>query len=391
MSLLEDIINNESTRRAHFPVSAERIYMSHAGVSILPKVAGDALRDFATTAELNNQESPGVVEIVKESRSMGAELIGSQALEIALLGPTSLGLNLVANGLDWQAGDEVISYADDYPANVYPWVQLQSRGVKHAPLQPELPGVITWDLVEASITPKTRLVALASCHFLSGYRIDIDTIGRNLRERGILFCLDAIQTVGAFPTSVEHVDFLSADSHKWMLGPAAAGIFYVRKSLQKELNPTLLGAWNVMSPDFVAQEEMKFYVGGRRYEPGMLNLPGIVGMHASMKLILELGVDAIAARLLELRQVILDRLRPLGYTLYLEELDLATPPDAAWKTSIVTMTHPTKDLGALYEMLQENGVVVSYRKNRAGTKFIRLSPHFYNTLEEIDRVAELMK
>ncbi len=391
MSKLNEIIHNEATRRAHFPVAAERIYMAHAGVSILPKVAGDALRDYATGGELDNQETPEVLAGVDETRTLAAKLIGSQALEIALLGPTSLGLNLVANGLDWQVGDEVISYVDDYPANVYPWLQLQSRGVKHVALQPEMPGVITWEFVESAITPQTRLVALASCHFLSGYRIDIDTIGRNLRERGILFCLDAIQTVGAFPTSVEHVDFLSADSHKWMLGPAAAGIFYVRKSLQKELKPTLFGAWNVISPDFVAQDDMRFYVGGRRYEPGMLNLPGIVSMHASMKLLLDVGVENIAARLIELRQAILDRLRPLGYTLYLEELDQSTPPDASWKSAIVAVTHPEKDLGALYASLSENGVVVSYRKNREGTKFIRLSPHFYNTIEEIDRVAELMR
>lgn len=391
MENIDDIINNESTRRAYFPVAEETIYLSHAGVSVIPRVAGDALREYATKGERNNQESPEAMAMVDDARAKGAALIGAQALEIALLGPTSLGLSLVANGIDWQVGDEVISYADDYPANVYPWKQLESRGVKYVGLQPELPGVITWDLVEAAITPKTRLVALASCHFLSGYRIDIDTIGRNLRERGILFCLDAIQTVGAFPTSVEHVDFLSADSHKWMLGPAAAGIFYVRKSLQKELYPTLLGAWNVMSPDFVAQDDIRFYVGARRYEPGMMNLPGIVGMHASMKLILELGVDAIAARLLELREAILERLRPLGYTLYLEELDQSSTPDAPWKSSIVSMTHPDKDLGALYDALRNNGVVVSYRKNRAGTKFIRLSPHFYNTVEELDHVAELMR
>ena len=391
MESIDDIINNESTRRLYFPVAEDTIYLSHAGVSILPRVAGDALREYATRGERNNQETPEALAMVDDARANAAALIGSQALEVAMLGPTSLGLSLVANGLDWESGDEVIAYADDYPANVYPWKNLESRGVKYVGLQPDMPGVITWELVEAAITPNTRLVALASCHFLSGYRIDIDTIGRNLRERGILFCLDAIQTVGAFPTSVEHVDFLSADSHKWMLGPAAAGIFYVRKSLQKQLNPSLLGAWNVMSPDFVAQDDIRFYVGARRYEPGMLNLPGIVSMNASMKLTLGLGVDAIAARLLELREAILERLRPLGYSLYLDDLDQACPSDASWKSAIVSVTHPTKDLGALYAALGEQGVVVSYRKNRAGTKFIRLSPHFYNTIEELDRVAELMR
>ena len=391
MSLIDDITQNEATRQAYFPVARERVYMAHAGVCIIPKAAGDAMRRFVDEGELDNQESDESLAIVEDARVLAAKLIGAQALEIALLGPTSVGISLVANGLTWQPGDEVISYADDYPANVYPWTQLETRGVKHVPLLPEATGVIDWPLVEAAITPKTRLVALASCHFLSGYRIDIDTIGRNLRERGILFCVDGIQTIGAFRTSVEHVDFLSADSHKWMLGPAAAGIFYVRKSLQKELNPTLLGAWNVISPDFVAQEDIRFYVGGRRFEPGMMNLPGIVGMHASMKLLLDVGVDAISARLLELREAILERLRPLGYRLYLEDLDQSTPADASWKSAIITVEHPEKDLGALYYALKEQKVVLSHRKNRAGKDFIRLSPHFYNTIEEIDRVAELMR
>ena len=391
MTLLESIINDEETRREYFPVAGERIYMAHAGVSIIPRVAGNAMREFATASELDNQESDTHMALADEARELTANLIGSDALEIALLGPTSVGISLVANGLEWNPGDEVISYFDDYPANVYPWTNLQSKGVKHVALKPELPGVLTWDLIENAITENTRLVALASCNFLSGYRIDIDTIGRNLRERGILFCLDAIQTLGAFPTPVEHVDFLSADSHKWMLGPAAAGVFYVRKSLQKDLNPSLIGAFNVISPDFIAQEDIRYYVGGRRFEPGMLNLPGIIGMGASLKLISDIGIDAISARLLHLRQTILDALRPLGYSLYLEELDQSTPSDAPWKSAIITMSHPEKDLGALYVELKKQGVILSYRKNREGTQFLRLSPHFYNTENEIDRIAQLLR
>lgn len=387
MNLLEKIINDEATRQAYFPVVKNRIYMAHAGVSILPKVAGDALRDFATASELDNQESDEHMAIAEETRAVAAELIGAQALEIALLGPTSVGISLVANGLTWNPGDEVISYVDDYPANVYPWTNLAPKGVKHVALKPKLPGVITWELVEAAITKNTRLVALASCNFLSGYRIDIDTIGRNLRERDILFFLDGIQTIGAFPTSMEHVDFMSADSHKWMLGPAAAGIFYVRKSLQKDLNPALLGAYNVVTPDFIAQDKIRYYIGGRRFEPGMLNLPGIIGMNASLKLIRDVGVDAISERLLHLRQTIVETFKPLGYLPYLDEVE----QDAPWKSAIVSLSHPDKNLGELYQELKQHKVSVSYRKNREGQYFIRLSPHFYNTEEEIHRVAELMR
>jgi selenocysteine lyase/cysteine desulfurase len=390
MGLIDDINRDEALRNSLFPVTSEMVYMTHAGVTALPKACGDAMRDFIYAGERDNQETSVQLDLVEDTRVVAAQLIGSQANEIALLGPTSVGLSLVANGLDWAVGDEVVSYFDDYPANVYPWMALESQGVKYVNVETEYPGVITWDLLEKVLSAKTRLVSLASCHFLSGFRIDIDTIGKRLHDRGILFCVDGIQTIGAFPTSVEHVDFLSADSHKWMLGPAAAGIFYVRKSLQKDLNPMLRGAYNVVSPEFVAQDQQQFYVGGRRFEPGMQNLPGIIGMRASLKLILDVGIDAISNRLLELRQYIVESLRPHGYSLYVEEID-NDPTLAPWRSAIISVTHPEKDLGALFEKLKEQKIAVSNRQNREGAKIIRLSPHFYNTEQEIDRVAEAMR
>ena len=163
--------------------------------------------------------------------------------------------------------------------------------------------------------------------------------------------LDAIQTLGAFPTSVEHVDFLSADSHKWMLGPVTAGIFYVDKNRRDMLTPTLLGSWNVHSPDYVAQENISYHTDGRRYEPGMLNIPGIIGMLASMELLIGFGIETIAERLLELRRGLLDAVRPLGYRLYLEEHDLDPETTDATRSAIVSVTHPERDLEALFGQL----------------------------------------
>ena len=388
---LRALVEDEDTRRRAFPVVEEAIYLGHAGVCALPRAASDAMREFLDRSERGIQELPWAYDLCEKAREGGAALLGAQAGEIALLGPTSVGLSLVAAGLPWEPGDEVVYYADDYPSNVYPWSQLAGRGVTAVPLKPPLPGVITWDLIEALLTAKTKLVALASCHFLSGYRIDIDAIGRELHTRNILFCVDAIQTVGAFPTPVEHVDFLSADSHKWMLGPAAAGIFYVDKSKQDLLTPSLLGASNVHSPDFIAQEDIDFIESAKRYEPGILNLPGIIGMQGSMRLLLDAGIDAIAARLLELRRALLEGLRPLGYRLYLEDWDRGPEASSANRSAIVTLSHPGRDLRPIYGALGDAGVVTSFRRNRAGEMFIRLSPHFYNTFDEVDRVVELMK
>ena len=184
----------------------------------------------------------------------------------------------------------MICYLDDYPANVYPWLNLRSRGVTVRLLHPAETGELTPELVAEALTPKTRLVALASCNFVSGYRIDLNAIGKLLREKEVLFSVDAIQTLGAFPTTVEYVDFLSADAHKWMLGPLAIGIVYVRKECFDLCRPTLLGSWNVKAPGFVAQEEIEFHPTAQRYEPGAMNVMGIFGMKAAIDLLLEIGI-----------------------------------------------------------------------------------------------------
>ena len=388
MTFLDRIQEDETFRREQFPTAAKHIFMAHAGVAPLPRVAGDAVREFLDRAEVDNPESTWAMGLVQQARVDAALLLGAQADEIALLGPTAVGLSLVANGLEWQVGDEVVSYFEDYPANVYPWTELKSKGVKYVGLELSAHGVITWQHIESVLTPRTKLVALASCHFLSGYRIDINTIGRNLGERDVLFCVDGIQTIGAFPTPVEHVDFLSSDSHKWMLGPAASGIFYVKKSRQDLLRPMLVGAMNLNAPEFVAQEDAALVSGARRYEPGILNLAGIIGMQASMNMLLDIGIDAISRRLLDLRAALVERMRPLGYRLYIDDPEVE--PDNTC-SAILSFRHPSKNLREVHARLEAEGVVTSYRRNRAGEPFLRIAPHFYNTSAEIDHVVELMR
>ncbi len=381
---LEALLADESLRQQEFPVIKDSLFLAHAGVTILPRRVTRTMQDYLEHCCLRMQEYPEAWKAVNETRVVAAELIGAKASEIALIGPTSVGLSLVANGLPWQAGDEVVCYLDDYPANVYPWTDLERHGVIAKRLQPASPGEITPELVEAALTPKTKLVALASCHFQSGYRIEIDRIGRMLRERGILFCLDAIQTVGAFETRVDHVDFLSADSHKWMLGPMSAGIFYVREELQDRLRPSLLGSWNVCSPNFIAQEEIAFERGGRRYEPGALNISGILGMKAGIDLILELGLPAISAQLLKLKSRLHAGLQPQGFTF------LGPDPHSINASCITTVQHPHRSLEDIARHLTENNITTSLRHNRAGQPLIRFSPHFYNTEAEMDRVAQVI-
>ncbi len=238
-----------------------------------------------------------------EARKLASQLLNCHTEEVALVGPTSLGLSLIASGLKFRKGDNILIYHDDYPSNVYPWMALAERGVQVRLLNTRGLGVIRPIDVIGQVDENTRLVALASCHFISGYRLEHQAIGKFLREREILFCLDAIQTLGAFPTTVEHVDFLAADAHKWLLGPCGAGVLYVRREVQEKLNPPIYGWHNVKSPNFVAQEQITFRDNALKYEAGTHNLLGVVGLIAAMELALEIGVENIASELLRKTRV----------------------------------------------------------------------------------------
>ncbi len=380
---MPNLFADESERQRLFPVCKSKIFLGHAAVTALPACVADAMCAHIQTSCEMPQEFGEVLRDIKNARQLCADFIGAQPDEIALLGPTSLGLSLFANGIAWQPGDEVICYAADYPANVYPWIDLRRRGVKVTLLEPARPGEITPELVASALTPKTRLVALASCHFFTGYRIDVDAIGHLLHERGVLFSLDAIQTLGAFPLNVEHVDFLSADAHKWLLGPVAIGIVYVKRKHFELCRPTLLGAWNVHSPNFQAQDEVRFVPTAQRYEPGVLNIAGIYGMHAAIAMFLRHGTATIAARILELAAHLSEGLSARGYEIH-------SPVAGPAASGIITFRDEKRSMAELHAKLDQASIVCSLRHDREGREYIRFSPHFYNTEAELDTVLALL-
>lgn len=380
---MPDFLPEEERLRA-FPVSRKRIFLAHAGVTALPSCAAQAMTAYIAESSTDQQEFGGVLKEIASTRRDAASLLEADADEIALLGPTSLGLSLFANGIDWKPGDEIVLYGEDYPANVYPWLNLQSRGVAIRYLRPESLGRITPECVEEALTPATRLVALASAHFQTGWRIDIPAIGALLRKRGILFSLDAIQTLGAFPTPASEVDFLSADAHKWLLGPLAAGIVYVARERFETCRPTLLGSWNVKSPDFQAQQVIEFEEGGRRYEPGVLNIAGIYGMRASINLIRQQGLESVSSLILENRDRLEEGLSTLGFEF------LSPRNSQPLRSGIVTARFPGKDPSLLFTALEKAHISASCRKTRDHGTWLRFSPHYYNTAAEIDRVLDVL-
>ncbi len=381
---LNELLTNNELRRNEFPVTREKNFLAHAAVCPLPRRVSEAIAKCAQDGTLGDQEA-FMLHRLDEARKLAARLLNCTSEEIALVGPTSLALSFVAAGLNFRKGDNILIYHDDYPSNVYPWMALAAQGVQVRLLNTRGLGVIRPVDVMGQVDENTRLVALASCHFISGYRIDHAAIGKFLRERGILFCLDGIQTVGAFPTTVEHVDFLAADAHKWLLGPCAAGIFYVRRELQDKLNPPIYGWHNVRSPNFVAQDKIEFRNDARKFEAGTHNLLGLTGLIAAMELALEIGVENIAAELARKRAWFASAVLAKNFSVLNPKLEPANVG------SITSIFQPDKDLTPLHKKLSDAGVVTSLRTDRKGQHYLRFSPHFYNTDEELQRAVDLIE
>jgi cysteine desulfurase/selenocysteine lyase len=380
---IPEILSNEELRLREFPVAREKIYLAHAGVCPLPARVADAVKAYSTESTQDDQEVR-LASILRETRSLAARVVQAQPEEIALLGPTTLALSYIAGGLPFRKNDNVLIYFDDYPSNVYPWMSLAEKGVEVRFMNIKEWGRIRAVDVIGQVDENTKMVALASCHFVAGWRIDLAGIGKELRDRNILFCVDGIQTVGAFPTPAEYFDFLAADAHKWMLGPCASGIMYVRKDMLERIHPVVQGWNNVKCPNYIAQEEMVFRRDAQRFEAGTHNLLGIIGLKAALELILEIGVENISAELRRKRAWFVPALQEKGYTV------IHADAPAQHQGGIITIHRGTEDLTSLHLKLATANIVTSLRSDRAGKKYIRLSPHFYNTDAELKRVLEML-
>ncbi|MGZ8921622.1 MAG: aminotransferase class V-fold PLP-dependent enzyme, partial [Limisphaerales bacterium] len=359
-------------------------YLAHAAVCAFPRRVQEAISNYALGASSAQQEAVNAPGWLTETRRFAAKFLGVKMEEIAFVGPTSNAISFIAAGLTFKRNQNVLIYGDDYPSNVYPWMTLAQRSVEVRYLNIRELGVVRSRDVLGQVDENTRLVALSSCHFLSGYRLEIDAIGQFLRSRGILFSIDAIQTFGAFETPLQYVDFAAADAHKWLLGPCAAGLMYVRKEVQDQLRPATQGWHNIRTPNFVTQEKIEYKPDARRYEAGSHNLLGLVGLRAGLELLTQIGVDAIGLDLLRKRMRIIPELEARGYVV------LQSKAGPAHGSGIVTFHKPNHDMAELHARLEQSQVITSLRQDRSGQRYIRMSPHFYNTDQELQRVLHLL-
>lgn len=377
MLSISELLANESLRLSEFPAARNQIYLAHAAVSPLPRRVATRMTAYLTESQCSDQEV-AAGEAVEETRRALARLLQVNPDEVALMGATSNALSLIAAGFPFQSGDNVVIYRDDYPSNVYPWMALESKGVEVRSIQVPRLGEITIENVMNSVDGRTRMAALSSCHFLSGFRIDLDAVGFALREHGVAFCVDGIQSLGAFPTSLQHVDFMAADSRKWMLGPSAAGALFVRKEWQERLQPSGWGWHNLIGTGFTAADRLELRSSARRYEPGMANLAGLIGLGAAVELIQEVGLPAIAAELKRKRAYLMEKLRQTGWEI------LGDSTASAHWGGMLSVSHPRRNLTKVFQTLEQKKIRISLREICGGRKYIRFSPHFYNTDDELD-------
>lgn len=367
--------------RRQMPIARRWAYLDHAAVAPLSGPAQDALLKWAQDAT-DNGATPyrAWMQKLEDLRGLAARMIAAEPEEIALVRNTTEGISLVAEGFPWRPGDNVVTRADEFPSNQYPWMNLSDRGVETRRVsvrgdQRDL------DRLAAACDDRTRIVTVSWVTYSTGWRHDLDRLAEITHDRGALLFLDAIQGLGVFPLDVKKtpIDFLAADGHKWMLGPEGAGIFFTRREHLDLLRPLGVG-WNSVahSHDF-ARIELLLKDAAQRYEGGSPNTAGFIGLGASLELLSRFGFEAIARRVLEITDLACDRLQRMGAVIHSDRRE-------SCKSGIVAFELPGRDPQALRQKCLEQGVVLSCRAGR-----LRISLHGYNDGSDLDRLIEALK
>jgi cysteine desulfurase / selenocysteine lyase len=359
-----------------FPVTQQLVYFNHAAVGPLSVRAHEAMaghaadqRDFGA---LHWREWYAEIDRLRES---AARLIGARPEEVAILKNTSEGLSFVAEGLRWKEGDNVVTSALEFPSNWTPWKRLEERGV-----QCRVAALPIVDAIEPLLDEHTRIVSVSSVAFHNGFTADLTAIGALCASRNVLFCVDAIQSVGVLPIDVRasKIDFLAADGHKWMCGPEGAALFYVAEERRHDLEVQEIGWTNIERQGKFLGTGTTLVDDARRFEAGSLNTNGIYGLRAALDLLHEVGMEVVTERALGVATLLADGLESVGW-------QVATPRPI--QSAIVAATPPDveKSLFWWHRQLEEQGIVTAPRE-----ALLRFSPHFYNDESDVQRVIETL-
>jgi selenocysteine lyase/cysteine desulfurase len=365
--------------RAQFPVVERWAFLDHAAVAPISRPAAAALREFADSLALNGIAAVKQwLDRIAQVRRLAARLLNApDPDDVYFIPNTTQGIGVVAEGFPWRAGENVVLAVEEYPSNQYPWMNLAHRGVEVRSV-PSRGSRVAIDDIRAAMNGRTRVVAISSVEFASGYRNDLDALGELCRERDVFFFVDAIQSLGVFPLDLQRtpIDALAADGHKWLLGPEGAGIGFIRREWVDRLHPVGVGANSVVHPYSFTTIDFTLKPHAGRWEGGAYNVPGITALGASLELLLNFGIDAIERRVLALTDYLCDRAAARGWTIFSSR----APKE---KSGIVSLVHPTLPASEVQKRCRAAGVIVNDRAER-----VRASPHAYNTEDEIDRFLE---
>ncbi|MFF7107746.1 aminotransferase class V-fold PLP-dependent enzyme [Pseudomonas sichuanensis] len=357
-------------------------YLNHAAIAPWPRRATDAVARFARdNLQRGASDYPAWLATERRLRERLARLLNAPSTgDIALLGNTSQALSLVAFGLDWQRGDKVIISDEEFPSNRVVWQALADQGVDV--IETSLAGDDPEAALLKACGPRARLLAISAVQFASGLRLDLARLGQGCRERGVLFCVDAIQQIGALPFDVQHYqcDFAMADGHKWMLGPEGLGVFYCRGALRSQLKLHAYG-WHMLEQlgDF-ERRSWQPARSARRFEPGSPNMLGAYALEASLSLLEDVGIHVVAEQLGQ-------RVEQLHQGLMaIPGVQLHSPADPRRRAGIVNFTVAGRANADIYRSLSSQQVICALRGPG-----VRFSPHFYTDERLIDEALRLVR
>jgi cysteine desulfurase/selenocysteine lyase len=384
---MSDPIEQYVGNSKEFPVLSNWDFFNHAGASPLPRAVADAMRKIIDTSEKASYVEDHRYTDLDQIRAAAAAMINADpAGEIALLKNTAEGISLVARGaVDWKPGDRIVIAAGEYPANVYPWMDVAQRHGVELVTVPEVTDadgtrqVPIESILRYIARPQVKLVALSHVEYATGQRHDLATIGNSCRERGSLFCVDAIQSLGALPLDVKtmQIDYLACGGQKWLLGPEGAAFFYCRRDLVEKTRPLDVGASSVINHLAYGDYDYTLKSDALRFESGSQNIVGHYGLLAAMRLLHGLGADGISRRIKHLTDRLIEGVRDKGYA-------VISPRTGEQWSGIVCFTSPTHDHNAVARTLRkDHRTEIVVREGR-----LRVSPHFYNTDEQIDRLVD---
>lgn len=370
---------NEEIRRL-FPALQKYAYLNSAAVAPLPIVAVEAvnsqLRDVSENGSVNYLDW---INTKKRARNLIAEMLKVRAEQIAFMRNTSDGMATVANGLEWAEGENIVTYAREFPANFYAWRRIRDTIGVELRLCPERGGRIDLDEFISLIDANTRLVSISAVQFASGYRADLERIGKAAREAGALFVVDIIQAFGTMPFDLEaqYVDIAAGASHKWLCSPEGCGILYLSDRARERIEPTLVGWISVEEPWDFEDYEQQWKPNALAWESGTGSASLFYGLEQSLKLIGKTGAERIESYLEEMSDYLCELLAGKNY-------EIVSSRAAGEKSQIVCIKHRGNlSSNEIALRLENENIIVSPRGDR-----LRIAPHFFNNREDIERLIE---